>query len=132
MMFVTAMAGNCNVSVFSRTSELSPRLPVSAVDAMKCWKVPSRFSRRKKLERWKLQQTMELTKMNRTQRVIGIISCFCFLLFYEAFGQSQKRPTVADNPMQVEVKAYLKHIHLPQGFKIDLFAENVEGARSMA
>jgi glucose/arabinose dehydrogenase len=71
--------------------------------------------------------------MNKIQRAVGIIYFLCFLFSCEAFCQSQRRrPTVADNPMRVEVKAYLKRIHLPAGFKIDLFAENVEGARSMA
>ncbi|HSE43621.1 MAG TPA: sorbosone dehydrogenase family protein [Acidobacteriota bacterium] len=34
--------------------------------------------------------------------------------------------------MHVDVKTYIKKIQLPPGFRIDLFAENVKSARSMA
>lgn len=71
--------------------------------------------------------------MNKILRAVGIFYALCFMLIGEAFGQTElKRPTVANNPMRVDVKEYLKHIRLPDGFKIELFAENVEGARSLA
>src|SRR5262245_9465630 len=47
------------------------------------------------------------------------------------FESHAKDRVAVDNPMHVDVKAYVKNIHLPPGFQIDLFAENVEGARSM-
>ncbi len=50
-----------------------------------------------------------------------------------SLGLAQEAETVAvDNPMPVVVKDYLQHIKLPQGFKIELYAENVTGARSLA
>jgi glucose/arabinose dehydrogenase len=71
--------------------------------------------------------------MNKILRAVGIFYSLCFLLIGEAFGQTElRRPTVANNPMRVDVKDHLKHIRLPEGFKIELFAENVEGARSLA
>jgi len=36
-----------------------------------------------------------------------------------------------DSPMHVDPKTYVSKIHLPPGFQIEVFAENVEGARSM-
>ncbi len=48
-------------------------------------------------------------------------------------GQAQERQVVSvNNPMQVNPKDYLDKIKLPPGFKIEMYAENVEGARSMA
>ena len=59
---------------------------------------------------------------------------FCFLLFGTAvLSQSpKKKPIDVNNPLHVDVKEYVKKIHLPPGFQIDLFAENVECARSLA
>lgn len=37
-----------------------------------------------------------------------------------------------DNPMSVVTKDYLNRLKLPPGFKIELYAENVDGARSLA
>lgn len=59
---------------------------------------------------------------------------FCCLLFGTAvISQSQKNKVIdVNNPLHVDVKEYVKKIHLPPGFQIDLFAENVECARSLA
>lgn len=70
--------------------------------------------------------------MIRIKLVVAILSLFCFLLSVAACQSEKKKPVNVDNPKRVDVKAYLKHIQLPKGFKIDLFAENVGGARSMA
>jgi glucose/arabinose dehydrogenase len=51
----------------------------------------------------------------------------------DAFSQSRrKRPVIVNNPMKVNPSEYLDKIKLPPGFKISMFAENVESARSMA
>jgi glucose/arabinose dehydrogenase len=55
----------------------------------------------------------------------------CLLIAIVILAQKQKTIDV-DNPMKVDVKQYIKKIHLPGGFQIDLYAENVENARSMA
>ncbi len=56
----------------------------------------------------------------------------CSLLL--ALGATSHAQDVAavDNPMPVVIKDYLKQLKLPPGFKIELYAENVEGARSLA
>jgi glucose/arabinose dehydrogenase len=59
---------------------------------------------------------------------------FCCLLFGTAvISQSQKNKVIdVNNPLHVDVKEYVKKIHLPPGFQIDLFAQNVECVRSLA
>lgn len=55
------------------------------------------------------------------------------LALASASGQAQERQVVSvNNPMPVNPKDYLDKIKLPAGFKIEMYAENVEGARSMA
>jgi len=55
------------------------------------------------------------------------------LLLASANGQAQERQVVSvNNPMPVNPRDYLDKIKLPPGFKIEMYAENVEGARSMA
>ena len=61
---------------------------------------------------------------------IIFIILFCTAL---ATAQTQQRPVRASNPMlDVKPQEYLDKIKLPDGFQIELFAENVEGARSMS
>ncbi|MCH8955437.1 sorbosone dehydrogenase family protein [candidate division KSB1 bacterium] len=49
-----------------------------------------------------------------------------------AYGQDQqKRPVNVNNAMKVDPNEYLSKIKLPPGFKISMFAEHVENARSM-
>jgi glucose/arabinose dehydrogenase len=61
--------------------------------------------------------------------VVVLISCLLTAVI--VLAQKTNRVEV-DNPMPVNVKEYIKKIHLPPGFQIDLFAENVESARSLA
>ncbi|MFQ5636579.1 MAG: PQQ-dependent sugar dehydrogenase [bacterium] len=63
------------------------------------------------------------------------INLFCLcLLFNFSFGckSEKKEVAVANNPMNVDPNEYLSKIKLPPGFKISMYAENVEGARSLA
>jgi glucose/arabinose dehydrogenase len=60
-------------------------------------------------------------------------SLFLIILLATAVVCRSKRNVIdVDNPMRVDVKTYIKKIQLPPGFQIDLYAENVECARSMA
>jgi glucose/arabinose dehydrogenase len=61
---------------------------------------------------------------------IVVVLISCLLLTIVVLAQKQKVIDV-DNPMRVDVKQYIKKIHLPSGFQIDLYAENVENARSL-
>jgi glucose/arabinose dehydrogenase len=61
---------------------------------------------------------------------IVVVLISCLLLTIVVLAQKQKVVDV-DNPMRVDVKQYIKKIHLPSGFQIDLYAENVENARSL-
>ncbi len=64
-------------------------------------------------------------------KTLFVLFC-CLLLGIAVISQSQKKKVIdVDNPLHVDVKEYLKKIHLPPGFQIDLFAENVECARSL-
>jgi glucose/arabinose dehydrogenase len=65
------------------------------------------------------------------KKKIVLLSVIGLLLTIVVLAQ-KKKPVEADNPMRVDVKEYVKKIHLPPGFQIELFAENVESARSMA
>ncbi len=57
----------------------------------------------------------------------------CMLINIGSGCNSEKKEvSVANNPMKVDPNEYLKEIKLPLGFKIAMYAENVEGARSMA
>lgn len=57
----------------------------------------------------------------------------CMLINIGSGCKSEKKEvSVANNPMKVDPNDYLKEIKLPLGFKIAMYAENVEGARSMA
>jgi glucose/arabinose dehydrogenase len=60
-----------------------------------------------------------------------ILALFFALFVTTTTLQTQGRVDV-DNPMKVNPKDYLNKIKLPAGFKIDMYAENVEDARSMA
>ncbi len=68
----------------------------------------------------------------RENHTVILTTCFA-LIWATAELQAQAQQTVAvNNPMKVDPKNYLDHIKLPPGFKIMMYAENVEGARSMA
>jgi len=68
--------------------------------------------------------------LNPTKFLKSILLLLCAQL---ASGLAHAQESAAvDNPMAVVVKDYLKYLKLPQGFKIELYAENVEGARSLA
>ncbi len=57
----------------------------------------------------------------------------CMLINIGSGCKSEKNEvSVVNNPMKVDPNEYLKKIKLPPGFKIAMYAENVEGARSMA
>ncbi len=60
--------------------------------------------------------------------VLVLFSCLLIAIIVLA---QKKKVIDVDNPLHVDVKEYVKKIHLPPGFQIDLFAENVECARSM-
>jgi glucose/arabinose dehydrogenase len=64
------------------------------------------------------------------KRVVIVLMC-CLLTSMMVLAQKNKRVEV-DNPIQVNLKDYIKKIHLPPGFEINLFAENLESARSLA
>jgi glucose/arabinose dehydrogenase len=66
-----------------------------------------------------------------TVKLLVVSFLCCLLLGIAVMCHSQKAIKV-DNPMHVDVKTYIKKIQLPPGFRIDLFAENVKSARSMA
>ena len=66
----------------------------------------------------------------RGKKVVFILFS-CLLVAIIVLAQKQKLIDV-DNPLRVDAKEYVKKIHLPPGFQIDLFAENVECARSLA
>lgn len=51
---------------------------------------------------------------------------------HTANAQERRRPTVANNPMEVDITEYISKIKLPPGFHIGLYATNVECARSLA
>ncbi|MFQ5627660.1 MAG: PQQ-dependent sugar dehydrogenase, partial [bacterium] len=56
-----------------------------------------------------------------------------FLYFLPTTNESIAQNTVrANNPFNADLGEYIEKIELPAGFKIELFAENVEGARSMS
>lgn len=63
-------------------------------------------------------------------RKIVVLLISCLLLTIVVLAQKKKVIDV-DNPTHVDVKEYVKKIHLPPGFQIDLYVENVENARSM-
>ncbi len=66
-------------------------------------------------------------------KYIVIVALYLALLPASVNGQAQERQVVSvNNPMQVNPTDYLDKIKLPPGFKIEMYAENVEGARSMA
>jgi len=70
--------------------------------------------------------------MKEKHLVVILFLSFALLLTAGA-GQTQAQNAVAvNNPMEVNPKDYLDKIKLPPGFKITMYAENVEGARSMA
>lgn len=61
-----------------------------------------------------------------------VVAVLCNALLALADDGRGQETAAVDNPMSVVVKDYLKHLTLPKGFKIELYAENVEGARSLA
>ena len=65
------------------------------------------------------------------RKKIVVVLFSCLLVAIIALAQKNNRVEV-DNPMHVDLKEYIKKIHLPPGFQIDLFAESVESARSLA
>ncbi len=61
------------------------------------------------------------------------------LLVLGAFGtgsvpaqERRSRPVVVNNPMRVDPAEYISKIKLPPGFRISLYAPQVQGARSLA
>lgn len=61
----------------------------------------------------------------------SLAGVFCLLLACVVPSRAQDVAAV-DNPMPVVIKDYLPRLTLPAGFKIELYAENVEGARALA
>ncbi len=49
-----------------------------------------------------------------------------------AQAANDDEPNIARNPIDVDPAAYLERISLPEGFAIEIYANEVEGARSMA
>jgi glucose/arabinose dehydrogenase len=69
--------------------------------------------------------------MNKKYVVMLILSVMLFLTASVCLAQGRQVIAV-NNPLRVDPKEYLDKIKLPSGFKIEMYAENVEGARSMA
>lgn len=60
------------------------------------------------------------------------IACTFVALGAASACMAQPEISAADNPMDVDVAEYLDRIQLPEGFSISVYAEGVEGARSIA
>jgi len=69
--------------------------------------------------------------MNKKYVVISILVSALFLISTACPAQG-RQTTRVNNPLKINPKDYLDKIKLPSGFKIEMYAENVEGARSLA
>ena len=66
------------------------------------------------------------------KRAILFQSIFCLLFSATVSAQFPPGAEVAINPMSVDPATYLDRIKLPPGFKISIYASNVDAARSLA
>ena len=70
--------------------------------------------------------------MKKTHGANYLLLLVLIICITGAYGQDQqKRPVNVNNAMKVDPNEYLSKIKLPPGFKISMFAEHVENARSM-
>jgi len=67
--------------------------------------------------------------MMEEKRVVSRTLVFAFFLVAAACQAQGQQAVRVNNPMKVNPGDYLDKIKLPLGFKIEMYAENVEGAR---
>lgn len=68
----------------------------------------------------------------KEKHLVILALCLSFLPASTECRAQEQEPVAVDNPMKVDPKEYLDRIKLPPGFTISMYAENVEGARSLA